>query len=472
MMTGGLPVKKLLCLILALLLCPAAFADEDNWVEASPELYVGAIEDVLFNTHNVTLTGEASFSVDGNWFKTARAVYRQDGENSYWDYRLTAPAADGNERANGYTIVANGSYYYVMESDPHPGTYRSGSDTPQDTVLRKSVQTQTMVTVLRNLANQAYTLLGADAISTSADAEKTETLHIQVKENVPDHVNLALSMFWQYAARRFFEMDTEQIDATAELVVSDFGSVSKGLLAATRYLSVKSADLTVVMDAKGYLRKISGSASVLLNTIRDGEKQLDVTFRLDVTERGTTKVAEFNPDDYNVDLYVEPDPLDDEYTDRLEGWSDHAYFSWYRAGYEKDMEKFNTGSGWWYGDLYYMKHEGDEIAETLLTVVDSEGTLLEMQHNDRFTAKTEYTSYPDEQLVKDTLDKTRAFLEERYPDVAVRMGDMKLVWWREKDGRVDFFFEQDPAPDTHGITVTVRALPEWRIENINCDSNG
>ena len=59
-------MKKLLCLILALLLCPAAFADEDNWVEASPVLYVGAIEDVLFNTHNVTLTGEASFSVDGN----------------------------------------------------------------------------------------------------------------------------------------------------------------------------------------------------------------------------------------------------------------------------------------------------------------------------------------------------------------------------------------------------------------------
>ena len=49
---------------------------------------------------------------------------------------------------------------------------------------------------------------------------------------------------------------------------------------------------------------------------------------------------------------------------------------------------------------------------------------------------------------------------------------MKLVWWREKDGRVDFFFEQDPAPDTHSITMIIRALPEWHVELINCESNG
>ena len=465
-------MKKLLCLILALLLCPAALADQDNWVEASPELYVGAIEDVLFKVHNVTLTGEASFSLDGEWFKTANAVYRQDGENSYWDYRLTAPDFDGNRRENGYTVVANGQYYYVMESDPHPGTYKSGSDNPQNTVLRKTVQSQSMMTVLYTLANQAYTLLGKDAVSAEADAARTETLHIRLDENTPDHINLALSMFWQYASRRFLDMDTERIDATEPLSIYDFATVSKGVLACTRYLSVKKADLTVVMDANGWLQQISGSASVLLTTVRDGEKQLDATFKLDVTDRGATKVDIFKPADYNVTLYEEEPLYDDETLSRWESITDHAYFSWNKAGFEKEMVKFSNGNHRPIGDYYYMYFSGDEGPESLLTIVDFDGKLVEMQHFDGFEAKRNETPYQDETLVKDTLEKTRAFLEDRYPDVAAQMGEMKLAWWREKDGRVDFCFEQDPIRESHGITLTVRALPEWRIEDVICDSNG
>ncbi len=469
-------MKKILCLVLALalLLCSAAFADEDNWVESSPILFEGALEDLLFNTRNVTVTGEASFSLDGEWFKTARAVYRQAGENSYWDYRLTAPDADGGERANGYTVVANREYYYVMESDPYPATYRSGSDTARDTLLRETVQTRTMITVLRALANEAYTLLGSDAITVSGAKDQPETLHIQVGENVPDHVNLALSMFWQYAARRFFEVDTDQVDASERIFIHDFRTLSKGLLATTRYLSVKNADLTVVMDASGLLQQISGSASVLLNTMHDGGKQLDITFKLDVTDRDTTKVAPFKAEDYGVELF---DPKkyqtwDDETMDRLEAWADHGYFSWMKAGYEKEADKFTSGTYHWVGDVYEMKWENDAGDNSLVTLLTADGELMEMEHLDGFTAQITETPYPDEQLVQDTLEKTLAFLEERYPDVAARLGDMKPSGWREGNGRTDFFFEQYPLPETDGITLVVRALPEWRIESIICDSNG
>lgn len=469
-------MKKLLCLLLSLLLLfSAAAADQDNWVESDPVLYVGAIEDLLFSTHNVTLTGEAHFSLDGDWFKTANGVYRQDGENSYWDYRLTAPGSSGSIRENGYTIVANPDQYYVMESYPHPGTYRNGADYAEDTVLRKTGQTQTMILVLRQLANNAYTILDKDAVTVSADESRNETLHIQLGENTPDMVNLALTLFWQYAARRFLETDTELVnDSLLGESQWDYSTVSKYLLATTRYLTVKKADITVKMNNLGQLDQIIGSASVQLCTALNEDRLLDAVFRLDVSDRGSTKVDEFRPEDYDVVLYDEAadtPAIDEARMDRDEGWSDHAYFSWERAGYESEMEQFHSGSGRWIGDCFFIRYENDDNTESVLTVFDQAGELIEMKHDDGFDAEQVYTPYPDEQLISEALEKTRTFLEQRYPSVAERMGDMKLSWWSEKDGRVEFFFEQDPAPDTHSITMLIRALPEWHVELINCESN-
>lgn len=471
-------MKKLLCLVLALilLLSSAALADQDNWVESSPELFVGAIEDLLFKTHNVTLTGEAHFSLNGDWFKTANGVYRQDGENSYWDYRLTAPGPDAGIRKNGYTIVANGEYFYIMESHPHPGTYKTCADMPEDTVLRKTVRSHTMMTALLRLANNAYQLLGSDAISVTADEQKAETMQIRVTDGVPDSVNLALTLFWQYAARRFLGVDTEEVEEEYMGNAGDYTSITKWLLVSTQYISLKKTDFTVTMDSLGRLEQIAGSASVMLHTVQTGDQLLDITFRLDVSDRGSTKVEEFRPEDYNVELYVPendiPEGPDDETAEKEMDWSDHAYFSWGHAGYERELEQFPTGTGRWIGDCYFLQRENDEHTESLLTVLDQDGNLIEMSHVDGFDAEQVYTPYPDEQLVTNALNATRIFLQDRYPFVAEQLGTVKLVWWREKDGRVDFFFEQDPAPDTHSITMIIRALPEWHVELINCESNG
>ena len=470
-------MKKLLCLALALILLlgSAALADQDNWVESSPVLFVGAIEDLLFKTHNVTLTGEAHFSLDGDWFKTANGVYRQDGENSYWDYRLTSPGPEGTVRQNGYTVVANGQNYALMESWPQPGTYKTGADTAADTVLRKTVRTQTVMDVLLQLANNAYSLSGSDAVSVTADENRTETMRVRFGEDVPDQVNLALTLFWQFAAGRFFEVDTDDYDETDPLRNEPGFTITKWLLASTRYITVKNTDFTVTMNALGRLEQIAGSASVLLHTAPEGDRLLDITFRLDVSDRDSTTVKEFNPQDYNVVPYDETagrPSIDEELMDRAEQWSDHAYFSWERAGYESEMEQFHTGSGRWIGDCYFIRYENDDNSESVLTVVDQAGELIEMKHDDGFDAEQVYTPYPDEQLITEALKRTRSFLEQRYPSVAERMDDMKLSWWSEKDGRVEFFFEQDPAPDTHSITMLIRALPEWHVELINCESNG
>ena len=69
--------------------------------------------ELLFRTSNVTIKGEASFSLDGNWFKTAKAEYIQDGDRSFWELKLSSPKMDGTVRENGYTIIADGSKVYV-----------------------------------------------------------------------------------------------------------------------------------------------------------------------------------------------------------------------------------------------------------------------------------------------------------------------------------------------------------------------
>ena len=105
-------------------------------------------EELLFATSNVTITGKAEFTLDGEWFKTAEIKYIQDGDRSFWDLKLTSPKQDGTERHNGYTVIADGSKIYVMEVY-RPGIYKTGTGTPQSTLLRKSIQLDLMREMFR-----------------------------------------------------------------------------------------------------------------------------------------------------------------------------------------------------------------------------------------------------------------------------------------------------------------------------------
>lgn len=470
-------MKRIICLMLALLmLVPAAIAEPaatQTDISLSPLVFCDALESLVFGTSNVTLTGEAKFSLDGEWFKTAKIDYRQAEEDSYWDYRLTG-LRHGVPTQNGYTIVANGEYYYVMESHPHPGTYRSGADTPQSTVLRKTVQAETMMMLLRQLAGQTDLLLGKDAVTVTAGSSGAE-MNIRFGEDLPEFVNGSLFLFWQYAARRFLGTDYEGFEDQYGAPMAMYGTVSKAVLYSTRSLSVKKAEVTAKLDAFGALEQIAGSASVMLHTSRDGDKLLDVDFFLNVSDRGSTTVAKFDPQDYDVVLYREEDyadPDEEAMMELVEYMSDRAYFTWEKAGYEKEMEKYHSGSAWKEDDRIVTKRWTDGETESLNCVLDADGNLVYMRHEDGFCADPVRESYKDEKLVSETVKKTREFLFSRFPYTADKIGVLKFVCWREADGRVEFSFEQEkPAEGSEPFYITVRALPEWRVEYIGPDTN-
>ena len=126
----------ILSIILILSLTMTALAD------SSTDLFYDSVMELLFQTNNVTLNGQAEFLLDGERFKTAELRYIQDYTNSLYQLNLHTPRRNGSQspdRESGYTIIANGEKVYVMEVI-YPGVYKTGTTYAQSTILRKSVQ--------------------------------------------------------------------------------------------------------------------------------------------------------------------------------------------------------------------------------------------------------------------------------------------------------------------------------------------
>ena len=108
---------------------------------------------LLTATENVTLTGSATFSLDGEAFKFVETTYVQDGVNSKWVLNLSSPREDGSLRENGFTAIANNRWKYGMEVY-RPGFYTVAEADPQSVILRPSAQLFQLVALGHALSAQ------------------------------------------------------------------------------------------------------------------------------------------------------------------------------------------------------------------------------------------------------------------------------------------------------------------------------
>ncbi len=121
-------MKKLLCFALVLLLlCGAAYA------ETPFATLFDAAKQLAFDTHNVTLSAEATFSYDGEVFKVMHASYQQDGIRSFLSYMLDTPSIAGEMTTNGYIVLGTGSRAY--SADKKYGYYHDDPTKTSDTIL-------------------------------------------------------------------------------------------------------------------------------------------------------------------------------------------------------------------------------------------------------------------------------------------------------------------------------------------------
>ena len=435
-------------------------------------------EELLFDTSNVTITGKLEFILDREWFKTAETDYIQDGDRSFWDLKLTSPKQDGTELHNGYTVIADGSKIYVMEVFC-PGIYKTGTNAPQSTLLRKSVQLDLMTEMIRMLAGQMEAAAEISDVLLIEEDSDGAGIRISLREDVPPAVNLALNVFEQYLARRYFHIDYDQVSERHMIPMSSYLTVTEGILACTKSIALKHADISIRKDRNGQLEKISGSISILLNTAKDGNRALEISFQASITDRGQSHVGTFSPVDYNVHLAegamqienTEYSEVDEHTQDKL---TKQAKEAWEQAGY--------TLSPSLYGYVY--KQNGRYCTElnngssnfSLSCVSNTGGKVLELRNISNPWQDLDFdyeTPCPYTELIEEAAQRVMDYLAQVNPEDSKRIDHLKVQCWTEQNDELFLEFCEDPiAQDWDGILLVVQVKPDWQLQYYSCFSNG
>lgn len=470
-------MKKTISLFLAtILLLFAALSASAEGKKPLTEICDSVFE-LLFDTGNVTLSGEASFSLDGMPFKTAGAKYIQDGDRSFWDLKLSSPKRDGTLLENGYTVIADGSKIYVMEVY-HPGIYKTGTNGPQSTILRESVQMDLMKRLVRSLAEEADTLSGNSFISIEEKQAET-TIRFVPDNQGPAWLNMSLNILAEYFAKRYFTVDYDQIAKQHMTRMSSYLTITEAVLRCTESVELKQAEATVRRDAKGRIEHISGFCAVSLHTAEDGTRTLEISFQADITDRGESRVEPFDPDAFGVQIAdgaMDLDSMDnsevDAHTqDRL---IEQARQAWLQAGYTPDPDLY--GYSYKLNGRFCTELIDERLNLFLSCITDREGKVLELRNTQNMWQEKTFiydAPYPDSRLVEESAEKVMDYLRRANPESAQKIGRLKLQCWLEEDGELYFEFCEDPlAQDWDGILTVVRVKPDWQIMYYSCFANG
>ncbi|MBR6187105.1 MAG: hypothetical protein IKQ41_12705 [Clostridia bacterium] len=282
--------------------------------------------DFLFHTDNVTVTGEATFSLDGERFKTAKLNYIQDGYHSYYGLTLLTPRADGTEQETGWTILADETgNYYVMEAY-FPGTYRIGNSLPQNSLLRRTVRLDALANLGGLLIGQIEPLL-PDGVITQEEKDGVKCVHLALSDGqTPDIALSALNVAAIYLSDRWFAIE-HSIPEDGYVLFENYTTKTNALTDGTIFWKLKSADVDFVLDAQGRFSSVKGTVSAESTFWDQSVRTVEVAFSLDMTAYGESHVKPFDPADYNVELmefeYAQEEmgfeliPIDSEEMDAL-----------------------------------------------------------------------------------------------------------------------------------------------------------
>ena len=266
--------------------------------ETAARVYDAAAR-LLTETENVTLTGSATFSLDGEAFKFVETTYVQDGVNSKWILHLSSPRADGSLRENGFTVVANDRWKYGMEVF-RPGTYVVAEDTPQSVILRPSAEL-TQITALGHALAEMMPAMPEEVLSLS------EGGHLAVRmeaENIPEAVSSLMSLGIWLAVQRTTYIEDDSISAPPypeeAARMEDYVTPTQAIIYSTARYELAQLAVNAEMDEAGRFTEVNGTARILLHTFLEGEHELHISFAGEASDYGTSAVDAFDPEEYGV----------------------------------------------------------------------------------------------------------------------------------------------------------------------------
>ena len=266
--------------------------------ETAAQVYDTAAQ-LLTGTGNVTLTGSATFSLDGAAFKFVETTYVQDGVNSKWVLNLSSPRADGSLRENGFTAVANNRWKYGMEV-VRPGLYTVAEDDPQSVILRPSAELTQIIALGHALLEQLPTF-PEDVFSLS------EGKHLSIRlenEHIPGSVSNLLSLATWLAVQRTINIVDDSIAAPPYPeeagTMDDYITPTQAIVNSTEKYELKQLSINAEMDDAGRFTEVNGTARIVLHTFLEGERKLHISFAGKASDYGNSSVAAFDPVEYGV----------------------------------------------------------------------------------------------------------------------------------------------------------------------------
>lgn len=198
--------KRLISLLITLTLCVTiAFA---ALAEGKLLTIWNAGSKLLFETDNVSLTGHATFTFDGELFKTFDGRYRQDGTKSYMQVMLDTPMEDGTVYTGGYTVVSEDGTVYSMET-MRPNIYQTQTTLAEPSILTNTVMRSSLMRfggLLLDLMEDRM----QDAITETATDAGTQYRIALKPGQAPEITDAALTLLLHTIGKEYFFIDLDQ----------------------------------------------------------------------------------------------------------------------------------------------------------------------------------------------------------------------------------------------------------------------
>ena len=460
-------MKKFLSAVLALslllsLACPAL-------AEGRLAPLIDSVQSLLFSTNNVTLSGEAVFSLNGERFKTAEILYKQAGEDSHWQLDLKTPRKYRKDQETGYTIIANGEKIWVMEKY-YPGTYTTGSDQPSSTLLRPSTRSALLFSMFRSSADLMESLLPENAFSFPETDEPGNVIEIHLAEDTtPALVNASLNLAADFFLRRFMGVNYDSIRNPGQGHPEDYTTVTQAVLYSTDSFALGDTSVTVTEDPKGRISSVSGTVTVLLSSEDYDRTPLEVAFSLSVSDYGATSVKAFDAEDFGVilkgDMPENAKEVDDAIAEKMTARAKEVLAA---AGYDAaafpSSAVVNEAAG-----IYYVSFLGDSYADTVSVGLNDAGDLLSLADYSNDYASASPQMAESSSLPEGISDMLTGFLNQAFPDLAATAKDYMVGL--QYAGDSETWLSVTPltasGSDT-GIFMIVRIAPDLRVVWFNC----
>lgn len=274
--------KRMVALFLSLaMLLPLTAASGEGVLSSLVEK--GA--QTLLHTDNVTLYGEATFSLDDENFKDATVTHIQEGEKTYRDIRLTSPDEDGDTISSGYCYLIEGcdkgTFSYVRNH------YNATMvESPRSAVLRETAGLNNLLSLLSSMMDVVEPTLPETALK-----QEGNTITLSLQENPPAIADtLFLHLLQQFGNGRdyinYYRLSSDSMEATF------YETTTQQILRTTQSATLDSLYAVVTLDEQGRFAGVQGDITANLTFLDGTTHPLEVVFVVFATDYGTSAVPE------------------------------------------------------------------------------------------------------------------------------------------------------------------------------------